>query len=60
MAQTVRRLPAMQETQLRSLGWEDPLQEGMATHSSVLAWRRAGTAEPGGLPSLGLHRVGHD
>ena len=44
----------------RSLGWEDPLEEGMATHSSILAWRIPGTREPGGLPSLGSHRVGHD
>ena len=43
-----------------SLGWEDALEEGMATHSSVLAWRIPGTGEPGGLPSVGSHRVGHD
>ena len=42
------------------LGWEDPLEEGIATHSSVLAWRIPGTGEPGGLPSMGSHRVGHD
>ena len=41
-------------------GWEDPLEEGMATHSSVLAWRIPGAGEPGGLPSMGSHRVGHD
>ena len=43
----------------RSLGWEDPLEEGMATHSSILAWRIPGTGEPGGLQSMGSHRVGH-
>ena len=42
------------------LGWEDPLEEGMATHSSILAWRIPGMGEPGGLPSMGSHRVGHD
>ena len=42
------------------LGWEDPLEKEMATHSSVLAWRIPGTGEPGGLPSMGSHRVGHD
>ena len=41
-------------------GWEDPLEKEMATHSSVLGWRTPGTAEPGGLPSMGSHRVGHD
>ena len=46
--------------QVRFLGQEDPLEEGMATHSSILAWRIPGTGEPGGLPSLGLHRVGHN
>ena len=50
----------MQETQVQSLGWEDPLEKEMATHSSVLAWRISGMGEPGGLPSMGLHRVGHD
>ena len=44
----------------QSLGQEDPLEEGMATHSSILAWRIPGTAETGGLPSKGSHRVGHD
>ena len=56
----VKRLPAMQETWVLSLGWEDPLEKEMATHSSILAWRIPGTGEPGGLPSMGLHRVGHD
>ena len=50
----------MQETWVRSLGWEDSLEEGMATHSSILAWRIPETEEPGGLPSIGSHRVGHD
>ena len=45
---------------LQSLDWEDPLEKGMATHSSVLAWRIPGMGEPDGLPSMGLHRVGHD
>ena len=60
MAQTVKRLSAMQETRVQSLAWEDPLEKEMAAHSSVLAWRIPGTAEPGGLPSMGSHRVGHD
>ena len=46
--------------QLQRLGGEDPLEEGMATHSSILAWRIPWTEEPGGLPSMGSHRVGHD
>ena len=49
-----------QETQIRSLGQEDLLKEGMATHSSILAWIIPWTEEPGGLPSMGSHRVGHD
>ena len=53
-AQTVKDLPAVQETQIRSLGQEDPLEKGMATHSSILAYRIPWTEEPGGLPSLGL------
>ena len=60
MAQTVKRPPAMQETRVQFLGREDPLEKEMATHSSVLAWRTPGTGEPGGLPSMGSHRVGHD
>ena len=56
----VKYLPAMRETWVRSLGWEDPLEKEMATHSSVLAWRIPGTGEAGGLPSMGSHRVGHD
>ena len=49
MAKTVKNLPAMQEMWVRSLGWEDPLEEGMATHSSILPWRIPWTEEPGGL-----------
>ena len=60
VAQTIKNLPAMQETQVRSLGQEDSLEKGMATHSSILAWRIPGMGEPGGLSSMGLHRVGHD
>ena len=60
MAQTVKRLPAMRETQVRSLGWEDLLEKEMATHSSTLAWRTPRTEEPGGLQSMGLQRVGQD
>ena len=52
MAQTVKNPPAMRETWVQSLGWEDPLEEGMATHSSVLAWRIPWTEEPGGLHSV--------
>ena len=60
VAQMVKNLPAMQETWFQSLGQEDPLEKEVATHSSVLAWRIPGTGEPGGLLSLGSHRVGHD
>ena len=60
VAQRVKNLTAMWETQVRSLGWEDPLQKGMATHSSILAWRIPWTEEPGGLQSTGSRRVGHD
>ena len=56
MAQTVKNLPAMQETGVRSLGWEDPLEKGMATHSSILAWRIPWTEEPGGLYSPWDHK----
>ena len=58
MTQMVKNLPAMQKTQVQSLGWEDPLAKGMATHSSILAWRIPKTEEPGG--SSGLQKVGHD
>ena len=60
VTQTVKNLPAMQETQVQSLGWEDPLEEGMATHFSILAWRIPWAEEPGGLQSVGLPRVGHN
>ena len=60
MAKTVRNLPAMQETWVKSLDGEDPLEEEMATHSSVLAWRILWTEEPGGLLSMASHRVKHD
>ena len=60
VAQTVKNLPATQEIQVQSLGWDDPLQKGMAAHSSVLAWRITWTEEPGGLQSIGSQRVGHD
>ena len=53
VAQTVKNLPVMQETWVRSLDWEDPLEEEMATHSSILAWRILWTEEPGGLQSIG-------
>ena len=56
----VKNLPAMQETRIRSLGQEDPLEEGMTTHSSILAWRIPWTEEPGGLQSMGLQTVGHN
>ena len=59
-AQTVKHLPAMEETRVQSLGQEDPLEEGMATHASVLAWRIPWTEEPGGLQSIGSQRVKHD
>ena len=56
----VKNLPAMQETQVRSLGQEDPLQKGMATNLSVLAWQIPRTEEPGRLESKGLQRVRHN
>ena len=59
-ASTVKNLPAMQETGVQALGWEDPLEKGMATHSSIPAWRIPWTEEPGGLQSMGSQRVGHD
>ena len=58
--QTIKHLPAMWEIWVWSLGQEDPLEKGMATHPSILAWRIPWTEEPGGLPSRGLQRVGHD
>ena len=60
MAQLVKNLPTMQETQVQPLGGEDPLEKGTATHSSILAWRIPGIEEPGGLLSTGSQRVGHD
>ena len=56
----IKHLPAIQKTWVRSLGWEDPLEKEMATHSSTLAWRIPWTEEPGGLQSTGSQRVGHD
>ena len=60
VAQTVKNLPAMQETQVRSLGWEGPSEKGVAIHSSILAWRIPWTEELGGLQFMGLQRVGHN
>ena len=60
VAQTLKHLPAMQETSVQSLGREDPLEKEMATHSSILAWRILWTEEPGGLQSTGSQRVGHN
>ena len=63
MAERLKNLLATQETReprFQSLGQEDPLEEEMATHSTVLAWRFPGTEEPGGLQSMGSHRVGHN
>ena len=59
MAQMVKSLPAMQGTWIQSLGWEDPLEKGMATHSSILAWRILWTEEPGRPESMGLQSVRH-
>ena len=56
MAQTAKNLPAMQETQVQSLHWEDPLEKGMATHSGILVWRIPRTEEPGGLQFMGLQK----
>ena len=60
MAQTVKRLPTMPETRVRSLGWKDPLEKEMATHSSSLAWKIPWMEERGRLQSTGSQRVGHD
>ena len=60
VAQMVKHLPTMWETQVRSLGWEDPLEKEMATHSNILAWRIPWAEEPGRLQSMGSKRVGHD
>ena len=60
MAQTVKSLPAVWETWVQSLGWEDPLEKEVAIHSSILAWKIPWTEEPGKLQSMGSQRVGHD
>ena len=60
MAQTVKNLPEMLEIQAQSLGWEDPLEKGMATHSNILAWDIPWTEEPGGLQLTGSQTVGHN
>ena len=60
MAQRVKNLPAMWETWVQPLGWEDPLEKEMATHTSILAWRIPWTVEPGRLQSMGSQRVRHD
>ena len=60
MVQTIKNLPAMQETQVRFLGQEDPLGKGIATHSSILAWEISWTEEPSELQSVALQRVRHD
>ena len=59
VAQMIKRLPTIRETQIRSLGREDPLEKEMATHSSTLAWKISWMEEPGGLQSMGSQRVGH-
>ena len=59
-AKMVKNLPAMQETRVQSLGWEDPLEKGMATYSRILAWRIPWTEESDGLQSMGLQRVRHN
>ena len=56
----VKNVPAVQETQIQSLGCEDPLEKEMATHSSILAWRITWTEQPAGLQSMASHRIGHD
>ena len=56
----LKNLPAMQETPVQSLDWEDPLERGMATHSSILAWEIPQKEEPGGLQSIGSQRIGHN
>ena len=60
VAQMVKSLPAVQETHIQSLGWEGPLEEGMATHTSILAWKIPWTEKPGRLQSMGSQKVGHD
>ena len=60
VSQTVKNPPAIQETRVQFLGQEDPLEKGMAAHSSILAWRIPWIEEPGGVQSMGLQRIGHD
>ena len=60
LAERVKNLPAMQETWIRSLGWKNLLEKGVATHSSILAWRISWTEEPDGLQSMGSQRIRHD
>ena len=60
MAQMVKSLPAIQETWVQSLGWEDPWEKEIATHTSILAWSILWTEEPGSLQSMGSQRVGHN
>ena len=60
VAQMVKNLPAVRETRVQSLGQEDPLEEGMANHSDILAWKIPWTEEPGGLQFMGSERVRHD
>ena len=60
VAQMVKNLPVMQQTQVQSLGQENPVEKGMATHSSILAWRIPWTKEPGGIQSMGLQRIRND
>ena len=60
MAQVVKNPPTIQETQVQSLGWEDPLEKEMATHPSILAWRIPWAEDPSGLQSMGWQRVGHN
>ena len=60
VAQTVKHLSTMQETRVRALGWEDPLEKEMAIHSSAIAWKIPWTEEPGRPQSMGSQRIGHD
>ena len=60
MVQTVKNPPVMQETQVQSLGWEEPLEKGTSNHSITVVWRMPWTQEPGGLQPVGLKRVGYD
>ena len=60
VAQMVKNVPAVKETQVQSMGWEDPMEKEMAPHSSILAWEIPWTEEPGKLRSMGSQRIGHD